>query len=181
MRTCTRHYTSRDTKYEAKWGRERGPYGWTRSGSTSRPFFYKHKLQKNARTTIFKNNGKMETEPDCLLSFSNHTCAFCGCVLRRRGTKQKETQNKVSYRHTKRSQRRVRSSPKHNSQPDIRGGDATRVRRERERGGTRGSASNLRLYRRYYPRLLCHIKPALSHLLVNVSHRGGFYFLSLYL
>ena len=121
-------------------------------------FFYKHKLQKNARTTIFKNNGKMETEPDCLLSFSNHTCAFCGCVLRRRGTKQKETQNKVSYRHTKRSQRRVRSSPKHNSQPDIRGGDATRVRRERERGGTRGSASNLRLYR-----------------------RGGFYFLSLYL
>ena len=139
MRTCTRHHTSRDTKHEAKWGRERGPYGWTRSGSTSRPFFYIHKLQKNTRTTISKNNEKwkLNLTASTLLFFPT-TFRCCGRVLRRRG-KQKDTQQKVGYRHT-RLQHRVRSSPKHNLQPDIRGGTAIRVRRERERGGTRQSA-----------------------------------------
>ena len=87
----------------------------------------------------------METEPDCLHpSFLSTTPGkSCGCVLRRRD-KQKDTQNKVGYRHT-RSQHRVRSSPKHNYQPDIRGGTAIRVRRERERGGTRHSASTMKL------------------------------------
>jgi hypothetical protein len=48
-------------------------------------FLQTQTTQKTLGQLYCKKRWKMETEPDCLQSFSfNHTCESCGCVLRRR-------------------------------------------------------------------------------------------------